>query len=313
MGKKKQKTKKTVKITNKIKSLPRTGMAQVLAFIILLFFILLGSFMLVKNKSAFLYSLPKNIPLTPVQKKPLEKITPYPTVKATPTPRPLTGFCLRVPVLYYHHIQPEAVAKQLGQTSLTVDNGIFDQQMAYLIANGYTPIWANELVNALITHTPIPGKPIVISMDDGYADNYTFALPILEKYHIKVNLMLSSGLVGSNPDMLTWSMVSAMNSSGLYYFTNHTWSHWPISRGPQSKINYEIDTAQAEIEQHTGQTVNIFTYPYGSFNANAISTLQKKGYIGAFSTIPGFYQCDSFIMTLHRNHMGNAPLYEYGL
>ena len=150
-------------------------------------------------------------------------------------------------------------------------------------------------------------------MDDGYADNYTYALPILEKYHIKANLMLSSGLVGSNPDMLTWSEISAMNASGLYYFTNHTWSHWPISRGPQEKINYEIDTAQAEIQQHTGQTVNIFTYPYGSFNANAISTLQKKGYIGAFSTIPGFYQCDSFIMTLHRNHMGNAPLYEYGL
>ncbi len=124
---------------------------------------------------------------------------------------------------------------------------------------------------------------VLASLDDGYADNYTYALPVLEKYHIKANLMLSSGLVGSNNDMLTWSMVSAMKSSGLYYFTNHTWSHYPVNMGSQTKIEQEIDTAQTEIQQHTGQSVNIFTYPYGAFNNNAIKTLQKKGYVGAFS------------------------------
>lgn len=283
--------------------------------VVLLFIIFFVSLIIVKNQRNFLdFPLPPHVPLNIAEiKKNPPRITPYPTVSITPTPVPLTGYCLWVPVLTYHHIQPEAVAKQLGQTSLTVDNGIFDQQMAYLMARGYTPIWANELINALISHSGLPGKPVVVSMDDGYADNYIYALPVLEKYHIKANLMLASGLVDSNPDMLTWDMVNAMKSSGLYYFTNHTWSHWPISQGPQSKIDLEIDTAQSEIQQHTGQTVNVFTYPYGSFNNNAITTLQSKGYIGAFSTIPGAYQCDSFIMTLHRYRVGNASLSYYGL
>ncbi|MGA2968170.1 MAG: polysaccharide deacetylase family protein, partial [Candidatus Levyibacteriota bacterium] len=167
-------------------------------------------------------------------------ISRYPSATVTPAPVPLTGFCLHVPVLMYHHIQPEAAAKVLGQTSLTVDNGMFDQQMAYLVSHGYTPIWANELINALLTHSPLPGKPVVVTMDDGYADNAIYALPILQKYSIKANLMLATGLVGGNPDMLTWDQVNQLKSSGLIYFTNHTWSHYAITNGPQSKIESEI-------------------------------------------------------------------------
>lgn len=244
-------------------------------------------------------------------------ITPSPTIMPTPTPTPLAqnynGFCLKVPVLMYHHIQPESAAKELGQTSLTVDNGTFDQQMAYLAQNGYTTIWANELINALINHTALAPKSVVVTMDDGYADNDIYALPILRKYNVKANLMLATGLVGSNPDMLSWGQVNDMKGSGLYYFTNHTWSHFAINRGPQDKIETEIDTAQTQIQQYTGQTVNVFTYPYGAFSNNAINTLQKKGYLGAFTEIPGFYQCDSFIMTLHRTRVGNAPLSAYGI
>lgn len=231
---------------------------------------------------------------------------------STPSPQVLSGYCLRVPVLMYHHIQPESVAKQLGQTSLTVDNGVFDQQMAYLAQNGYSTLWASELINALLTHSSLPAKAVVITMDDGYADNYIYALPILQKYGFKANSMLATGLMG-NSDMLSWDQVKSLKASGLIYFTNHTWSHYPIIRPPQEKIELEIDTAQNQIQQNTGQTVNVFTYPYGSFNTNAIATLQKKGYLGAFTEIPGQVQCDSFIMTLHRTRIGNSPLSSYGL
>ena len=233
-------------------------------------------------------------------------------ITPSPTPAPLIGYCLNVPVLMYHHIQPEGTAKQLGQTALTVDNGVFDQQMQYLAQNGYTTFFANDFINALISHTQLPAKSVVITIDDGYEDNYIYALPVLQKYGLKANIMLATGLMG-NSNMLSWDEVKSLKNSGLIYFTNHTWSHYPISKGPQAKIEYEIDTAKAEIEQNTGQMVNVFTYPYGSFNNNAIATLQKKGYIGAFSEIPGTYQCDSFLETLHRTRIGNGSLSSYGI
>lgn len=292
------------------------GLWLKVGFVVLLLLIFFGSLFMIRGKRG--EGFPKinySLPLNSVASKSAALVTPSPKVTITPSPTevPLSGFCLKVPVLMYHHIQPENVAKALGQTALTVDSSIFDEQMAYLSANGYTTLWANELVTSLINHVTLPAKSIVITMDDGYADNYIYALPILQKYHLKANLMLSTGLVGSNQDMLTWGQVNEMKSSGAFYFTNHTWSHWPVTRGPNSKIEQEIDTAQTQIEQYAGQQTNIFTYPYGSFDSNSIQILQKKGYLAAFSEIPGMYQCDSFLMTLHRTRVGNAPLSYYGI
>ncbi len=240
------------------------------------------------------------------------KVSPTPTPKETPTSVPLTGFCLRVPVLMYHHIQPYEVAKTLGQTALTVDSGAFDTQMQYLVQNGYTTLFANELANALINKQQLPAKSVVITIDDGYEDNFIYALPILRKYGVKANIMLASGLMG-NSNMLSWNQVRDLKASGLIYFSNHTWSHHPMNQGSQEKLEYEITTAQKEIEENTGQKVDTFTYPYGALSDRAAATLQRLGYTVAFSEIPGQDQCDSFMMTIHRTRVGNSTLAYYGL
>ncbi len=225
---------------------------------------------------------------------------------------PAAGYCLSVPVLLYHHIQPQSEAIRKGQASLSVDNGFFDRQMQYLLENGYNTINAPTLINALLSRTPLPPKSILVTIDDGYKDAFIYAFPILQKYHITANFMIATGLTGGE-DNMSWDQISQIKQSGLAYFVDHTWSHYAISHGTFDKIQYEIQTGKKQLEEHTGQSVNIFTYPYGSFSNNAIEILKNDGFIGAFSTIPGFLQCDSFIMTLHRNHIGNAPLSSYGL
>lgn len=223
-----------------------------------------------------------------------------------------SGYCISVPVLLYHHIRPQTEAALMRQTSLNVDPGFFDLQMKYLIEHGYNTISAAALVNALLSRTPLPQKSILVTFDDGYKDVFTYAFPILQKYNITANFMIPAGLIGGE-DSMNWDQISQLKQSGLAYFVNHTWSHYAISNGSASKIQYEVQTGKQQLEQNTGQTINVFAYPYGSFNNNVISVLQSDGFTGAFSTIPGFLQCDSFIMTLHRNHIGNAPLSSYGL
>lgn len=253
----------------------------------------------------FIYSISSLIASSSSNLKPSS--TPTPTL--TPT---FSGYCLNVPVLLYHHVQPDSEAKRLWQEALSVDNSIFEQQMSYLVSQGYTAISAKQLVDALLLRTPLPQKSIVLTFDDGYKDVYSYVYPILQKYRITANLMIASGLVGTS-GYLSWSEIEEMGRSGLVYFTNHTWSHYPIDQGGYDKVKYEIQTGRKQLEEHVNQTVNIFTYPYGSFNDNAIKILREDGVLGAFSTIPGFWQCDSFIMTLHRNRIGNSPLSAYGL
>jgi peptidoglycan/xylan/chitin deacetylase (PgdA/CDA1 family) len=297
------------------------------------YLVFLGVIVIFLSTTFFLLQIQKTSPkqLNPVVQKTKLVLSPSPSYSPSPSPsvsstpsgglvptasaeenQDNVGFCLRVPVLMYHHVQPQSVAVQLGQTALNVDNGWFDTQMGYLTAHGYNTITVDQLINALRTHTQLPSKSIAVTVDDGYVDDASYILPTIQKYHMKISLMIATGLVG-NPDFVTWSQLQDLKNTGLVYFVDHTWSHYPINRGPQSKIQYEVQTGKTQLEQNLGQGVNIFAYPYGSFNLNAIQTLQANGFIGSFSTISGVYQCDSFIMALHRTRVGNVPLSYYGL
>lgn len=227
------------------------------------------------------------------------------------------GFCLQVPVLLYHHIQPQSIASEKGQTSLNVDNGIFDQQMGYLASKGYHTISAEELVNALVAHTQLPSNSIVVTMDDGYLDNYVYAYPILQKYHLIGNLMVPTGLLGNTSgtnSYYNWDQLKEMVGSGVMFAYNHTWSHFAMATGPSDKDTFEIKTAQEQLQEHLGKAYPLFVYPYGS--GQTVGWVQKlvkdNGFLAAFSTLGGRYDCEGNMFYLPRIHIGNAPLSSYG-
>lgn len=234
------------------------------------------------------------------------------TPTSNPSQIPLSGYCLEVPVILYHHVQPQARAIELGQSSLSVDNTIFENQMAHLVSNGYTTISAVRLADALRLRSLLPEKSIVVTFDDGYVDAYTYVYPIVQKYNVIANFAISTGLVGGD-GYLTWEQIKEMSANANIHFANHTWSHYPLDQGSLDKIKFEVETANHHLEENTGQSIETLVYPYGSFDEDAIKVLQENGFKAAFSTIPGYWQCDSFIMSLHRNRVGNSPLSEYGL
>lgn len=247
--------------------------------------------------------------------KPSPSFTPTPSPSLTPTPTPAptyTGFCLNIPVLMYHHIQPLAEAKKIGNGQLTVDVGMFDKQMHYLVSGGYNAISADQLVQALVTKRRLSPKSIVITIDDGYSDMFTYAYPVLQKYNLKASLMIPTGLI-DNQGYLSWTQLKQMIDSGLVSAYDHTWSHNSLPADSTEKAQYEILTAKKQLEDHLGKSQNIFAYPYGSENNFVINLLKSDGFIAAFSIIPGITQCDSFIMTLHRTRIGNSPLSTYGI
>lgn len=235
-----------------------------------------------------------------------DKISPTNMVEVKPA-----GFCLNVPVIFYHHIEPIGQAKTEGHVQLTVDAAIFDGQMKYLIDHGYRTISAEELVNAIYSHKSL-GKAVVVTIDDGYSDAYNYAFTIAKKYGVILNLMIPTGLL-NNPGYMSWENLKEMVNSGLATAYDHSWSHYSMPKGDETKIQMEVMTAKNQLEQNLGKTVKIFTYPYGSSDQKTVNILQKNGFIAAFSTIPSFYQCESYIFNLRRNRIGNASLSSYGL
>lgn len=222
-----------------------------------------------------------------------------------------SNFCVNVPVLMYHHIKPAAEARKAGQGSLNVTPEFFESQLQYLVNKGYTTIKAEDLVNALLNGQGL-GKAIVITMDDGYDDIYTYAYPLAKKYGVVLNLMIPTGLM-DNQGFLTWSQLKEMIDSGVVKAYNHTWSHTSLRRVDNEKAMSEVSIARTQLNDHLGGVNTIIAYPYGSVSGPQMQMLAQNGFRGGFSTISGKSQCQSFIMALHRTRVGNARLSTYGI
>ncbi len=152
----------------------------------------------------------------------------------------------------------------------------------------------------------------MITLDDGYADIYNYAFPIIKKYNIVVNVAVITGFL-ENKEYLSWSQLKEMINSGLAKPIDHTWSHPNPKKSTQEKIEYEITTGKQQLEEKLGLTVKSFIYPYGNVDKRAIEFLQKNNFTSALSTNPGNWQCNSFILELHRLRVGNLSLATYGL
>lgn len=220
---------------------------------------------------------------------------------------PSGDYCLRVPIIMYHHVQPLAMAEKLGHAPLTVDSRYFDQQMAYLSAGKFQTLSSEDLVHALLDHTSLPNKSVLLTFDDGYDDMYAYAFPTLEKYHLIGNFMISTGLVGVS-GYLTWDELKDMQKSPYVRLYNHTWSHADLANSSHDKIESEMTMSQSQLATNLGIKPDIMAYPYGSFNDEVKQIIKEHGFVAAFSTIGGFEQCESQILELRRIHAGNTAV-----
>lgn len=208
----------------------------------------------------------------------------------------------------YHHVQTKESAIAKKQTGLTVYTDTFKVQMQYLKDKGYQTLSSEDLINFFDAGTSIPKHSVLLTFDDGYADFYTDAYPILQNMGFKATMFVPTGLV-NNPDYLTWDQITSVSSSIL--FANHTWSHKNV--GVAGNImQSEISTADTQLANHNLNNPKTFAYPYGLDNKNAETYLNSLGYKIAFSTIPGNILCKKQRFDLPRIRIGNVPLSNYG-
>ena len=183
-----------------------------------------------------------------------------------------------VPVLNYHQIN------DTEHNSLTVNTEQFEAQMKYLKDEGYTPITPAEMLDAFDGKGTLPARPVVITFDDGYRDNYNHAFPILEKYGFKATIFLISDYVSTFPNYLTWSQVSEMQDSGLIDFESHTLSHEELAKAPSSEeIFHQLKGSKDAIEWNTGKNIDFIAYPCGEYTQEIEDLTREAGYRAAFT------------------------------
>jgi peptidoglycan/xylan/chitin deacetylase (PgdA/CDA1 family) len=198
-----------------------------------------------------------------------------------------------IPILMYHSISNHP------KNALCVAPDRFALEMKHLHDAGYHPIDFDALANGWLHKEPIPIKPILITFDDGYVDNYQAAYPVLKQYHFPATIFLITQFIG-HPNMLTWQQIHEMDAEGLIKFGSHTLNHLDLSHMSESQQQAEILQSKQDLENELGHAIDTFCYPAGRYNDTTVKLVQKAGYIFAVTTHPGNATLSQGQWTLHR-------------
>ncbi|WP_065078906.1 polysaccharide deacetylase family protein [Clostridium ragsdalei] len=207
-----------------------------------------------------------------------------------------------IPILYYHSIDYEK------GNELRVPKGKFREQMKYLKDNGYTTLTLNELYNFLAYNKPVPNKSVVITLDDGYKDNYENAFPVLKEFGFKATVFMITSSINNEKDFLTSSELKQMDSYGMD-IESHTVNHDKLDRLTYDKQIQTLKDSKEFLEKLLNKKIKYIAYPYGKWNESAIKALKTEGYSMAFTTAGGWANKDQGIYTLHRVYVSE----KYGM
>ena len=181
-----------------------------------------------------------------------------------------------IPVLNYHQIN------DVDENMLTVSTEEFETQMAWLEGNGYQTITVSELLDFLEGKGSLPERPVLITFDDGYIDNYQCAFPILKKHNMNACIFLISEYVSLYPNYLTWEQLAEMQVSGIG-FGSHTVDHNVLTELSPNSVNHELTDSKSLLEKRLGRRIDVLAYPCGFTNEYIKSRVNASGYRAAFT------------------------------
>jgi peptidoglycan/xylan/chitin deacetylase (PgdA/CDA1 family) len=196
---------------------------------------------------------------------------------AQPDWRPHTG---PVPILEYHELGPAPADAPYPELYVTRPD--FHRQMNWLDEHGFEAVTLEAVERAWYRGGTLPPKPVVVSFDDGYRPQFTYALPELRRHGWPGLLNLKAE--GSD---LYESNVEEMIAAG-WELAAHSVNHLDLTTLDAAQLREETAGARRILRRRYGVPVRDYCYPAGHFDATVIAAVRAAGYLGATTEIPGY-------------------------
>lgn len=210
-------------------------------------------------------------------------------------------------ILLYHRVENASE----DQHKLCVGKANFEEHIKYVSGN-YRVISLHQLVSELKSGT-LKRKTAVITFDDGYLDNMTNALPILEKYHVPATIFVTAGIIGKSPwwegkmRIMNENELRTLSQNNLIEIGAHTMTHPHLSKQTYDEQERELRESKAILEKAAKKSVDHFAYPFGGendFNEDSIK-IAKKYYASACVNFYGTVKANTDIFKLPRINIGD--------
>jgi peptidoglycan/xylan/chitin deacetylase (PgdA/CDA1 family) len=159
--------------------------------------------------------------------------------------------------------------------------------MAGIAEAGYRGIALREAVAHREANGTWPTRNVVLTFDDGFRNFYDEAMPVLEKHGFTATAFIVSDYIGRRNDwevppaglgvrdLLTWQQVVELAENGIE-IGSHTRTHPDLRRLSETETEREIAGSRMSIEDHVGQQVVSFAYPFGETNDISREYVKKE-------------------------------------
>jgi len=186
------------------------------------------------------------------------------------TPATVSQRSASVPILMYHLVGPypnrsdytNSYSYQIDY-GLTVPPAQFTSEMGYLVKNGYTSISLVRLADNLLYGLPLPPKPVVITFDDGFANEYQYALPVLTQDALTAIFLPCSGLIGIKNGQeyyMTADELRHLASHG-FWVEDHTYNDGTVLWGQSdSEMQFLAGKTAQVLMGITGYPIQFISY-----------------------------------------------------
>jgi len=222
------------------------------------------------------------------------------------------------PILMYHAFSSKAERA----SRYILPQHRFTQQMALLKLLGYQTITLEEYLDYLTTYRLVPERSLVITIDDGYLDNFQLALPVLHRFGLKATIFIVSDMLGGSNN---WDEVSPLTGRPLMSVSqacelqqaeislgSHTCTHPMLTEISPEQSWEEIYRSKAVLEREFGAPVQTFAYPHGSVNSSILDQVRQAGYLGACSVKRGLNTPAAPQFALYRTDVfGSTSLFQF--
>ncbi len=205
-----------------------------------------------------------------------------------------------VSILMYHSILKDP--QRAGMHVLSPDT--LEQDMKYLKDHGYTTVSIQQLADYVYKDIPLPEKPVVLTFDDGYLNNLTYVLPLLEKYEMKATISIVGAYTeqaekedDENPNYayLKKQRIAELAQSEWVEIGAHSYDMHGQQERKGSAKNKGESTGQyqalfrADTERclallaECGIQAKVYAYPYGAISAESEPVLKDLGFCASLS------------------------------
>lgn len=198
-----------------------------------------------------------------------------------------------VAVLHYEHVLPANVAKNIETNHTVVTEEQFEQQMAYLAAQGYTTITKENLAAYIAGSFVLPEKAVLITFDGGLLSAKEFAYPILAEHRFKAvqhviagRVTRESGTQSFNEDSEQYVTVAEMNAtSDVFDHEAQTFNMHQLVGKKSVLVEADVNVVKDDLRQLVKAlgTVTSFAYPFGQYSDDVIDALKEYGFTMAFT------------------------------